>query len=332
MLDYALSHNTTVVYYAYIIAGLARQVAGLRDCDVSDSSSTSLCVHGADFIRHHAPQILDLYSHFANETASRLGRSSDTVWLIEPDWYQYSQEGQQGGGLTQDAMVSLYDQISCRIRSYLPRARLSIDVSPWATDQDAWLTPFLKNIQVRRFPSGRLLITLAAPHHRTWQPASRARSAWPLCAAATQIDFLHTSGGQSAGNSTFVRPDPHHHVTWRDLQRIGGGRGIIADTGYGVGGRAAGSVGWLNADSLGQRVAEGVVALSIAHVSHEWVQRVKKLRQRLPPAGTCMLTRASANQSRSGGLTRSGAFARSSLSRPKANRTARAGSGALRRL
>jgi hypothetical protein len=174
MLDYARLHNTTVVYYAYIVAGLARHVAGLRDCDVSDSPSTSLCVHGADFIRHHAPQILALYSHYANETASRLGRSSDSVWLIEPDWYQYSQEGQQGGGLAQDAMVSLYDRISCCIRSYLPRARLSIDVSPWVADQDAWLTPFLKNIQVRRFSPGRPLFAL--PPRATGHGSLHARA------------------------------------------------------------------------------------------------------------------------------------------------------------
>jgi hypothetical protein len=131
---------------------------------------------------------------------------------------------------------------------------------------------------------------------------------------ATQIEFLHTSGGQSAGNSTFVRSDPNNHVTWRDLQRIGGGRGIIADTGYGVGGRAAGSVGWLSSDSLSQRMVDGVVALSTAHVSTEWVQRIQKLRKRLPLPGTCMPTRASANRSRSGGLVRSAAFVRSGLS------------------
>jgi hypothetical protein len=180
MLDYARTHNRTVVYYAYIVAGLARHIAGLRDCDMSDSPSTSLCVHGADFIRQHAPQILELYSHYANETASRLGRSSDTVWLIEPDWYQYSQEGQQGGGLTQDAMVSLYGRISDSIRSHLPRARLSVDVSPWATDQDAWLTPFLRNVRVRRSPPVRPLVALpqratASGRLHTLSPATLSR-------------------------------------------------------------------------------------------------------------------------------------------------------------
>eukprot|EP00967_Tisochrysis_lutea_P030288 scaffold35539_cov35-Tisochrysis_lutea.AAC.3 len=148
LLSHTKTRNSTVVYYAYIVAGLARHMAGLQDCDVSDSPTKSLCVHGADFIRSHQADILELYSHFANETATRLGRSSDSVWLIEPDWYQYSQQSQKGGGLPHNMMISLYHRISVAIRSRLPRARLSIDVSPWANDQDSWLTAFLANIKV----------------------------------------------------------------------------------------------------------------------------------------------------------------------------------------
>jgi len=108
MLDHARVHNSTVVFYAYLIAGLARHVGGLRDCDMAETDATSLCVHGAEFIRRSEPAVLELYSHFANETAARLGRTSDTIWLIEPDWYQYSQRSQQSGGLEQNSMVALY--------------------------------------------------------------------------------------------------------------------------------------------------------------------------------------------------------------------------------
>jgi len=57
-----------------------------------------------------------------------------------------------------------------------------------------------------------------------------------------------------------------------------------------VGGRAADAVGWFDADSLRQRVADGVVALSVAHAGGDWLPRVAELRAKLPPAQACMAT------------------------------------------
>ena len=76
---------------------LARYTKGIKDCDVG---SPSLCVHGADFVREHEGLILRTYDAYANQTAKVLGRSAPVVWLMEPDWHQYNEATQRGGGLT----------------------------------------------------------------------------------------------------------------------------------------------------------------------------------------------------------------------------------------
>jgi hypothetical protein len=58
----------------YIIAFLARDVAGLLDCDVAAHGAPSLCTGGANFIRANRDRILDVYSHFAERTAATIGQ------------------------------------------------------------------------------------------------------------------------------------------------------------------------------------------------------------------------------------------------------------------
>eukprot|EP00965_Chrysotila_dentata_P012640 417017-Pleurochrysis_carterae.AAC.1 len=194
MLDRVKRFNATAVFYAYLIAMLARHTQGLHDCDVKGAHS--LCVHGADFIRRKEALILDTYEHYANETAKRLGDDAQVIWLMEPDWHQYSAPTQRGGGLRQRTMVTLFGRMVARIKRHLPKAKISFDISPWVNDQEAWLRPFLERCE---------------------------------------IDYMHTSGGRTLGDSTRVRADANNLVTWREVHRITG-KGIIADTGYGVGG------------------------------------------------------------------------------------------------
>ena len=111
MLDLVRERNVTAVYYAYIIAKLARRAIGAKDCDAAASGEPSLCVDGAEFVRRNEPLILRTYEQFANETAARAGRAARVVWLIEPDWYQYHAPTQRGGGLPQPAMVRLFSSI-----------------------------------------------------------------------------------------------------------------------------------------------------------------------------------------------------------------------------
>ena len=64
--------------------------------------------HIPDFVREHEGLILRTYDAYANQTAKVLGRSAPVVWLMEPDWHQYNEATQRGGGLTQSRMVKLF--------------------------------------------------------------------------------------------------------------------------------------------------------------------------------------------------------------------------------
>ena len=136
MLERVRAQNGTAVYYAYVIAMLARHAKGIKDCDVG---SPSLCVHGADFVREYEPLILSTYDSYANRTAAILGRMSPVVWLMEPDWHQYGEGTQRGGGLSRSHMLDLFIGMVHRIRRHLPASRISLDISPWVTDIGEWM-------------------------------------------------------------------------------------------------------------------------------------------------------------------------------------------------
>ena len=57
---------------------------GLQDCDVG---SPNLCERGSEFIRSKRAEIIAKYKHYAAETANMIGKNSDMVWLIEPDFW-----------------------------------------------------------------------------------------------------------------------------------------------------------------------------------------------------------------------------------------------------
>ena len=142
MLERVKAQNGTAVYYSYLIAMLARYTKGIKDCDVG---SPSLCVHGADFVRDHEDLILRTYEHYANQTAMVLGRGAPVVWLMEPDWHQYNEATQRGGGLAHTRMVQLFASMVARIKRHLPASLISLDVSPWVSDIREWMgahTPF----------------------------------------------------------------------------------------------------------------------------------------------------------------------------------------------
>ena len=136
MLERVKAQNSTAVYYSYLIAMLARYTKGIKDCDVG---SPSLCVHGADFVREHEGLILRTYDAYANQTAKVLGRSAPVVWLMEPDWHQYNEATQRGGGLTQSRMVKLFVAMVARIKRHLPMSLISLDVSPWVSEVGEWM-------------------------------------------------------------------------------------------------------------------------------------------------------------------------------------------------
>lgn len=142
------SKKKTPVYYAYIIAFTARNLKGLQDCDVS--SGPNLCNQGAQFVRDNRAYIVKKYDHFASNIAARIGRDATTVWLIEPDFYQYYSDAQQAGGtLSGDYMRALFDDFAKAIKNNLPNAVISWDISPWASkNMKTWWGFFKRAIAI----------------------------------------------------------------------------------------------------------------------------------------------------------------------------------------
>jgi hypothetical protein len=222
MLQLARERGLSVAYYAYVIAFLAK-ATGLFDCDVGEPS---LCQRGADYIRNNRRLILHTYARFANETAKVLGRSAEVLWLMEPDWHQYHEDTQEGGGLSHEEMVALLQAMIQQVKHFLPRAKISLDISPWVRDQEGWLRPFLRGCS---------------------------------------IDFLHTSGGRTSAGSPLIRAnDAGNTVRWAEVHRLSG-LGVIADAGYGVGGAYQGlDASWDDPENLRSRIGDGVVAVTQA--------------------------------------------------------------------
>eukprot|EP00308_Calcidiscus_leptoporus_P000992 CAMPEP_0119384182 /NCGR_PEP_ID=MMETSP1334-20130426/84074_1 /TAXON_ID=127549 /ORGANISM="Calcidiscus leptoporus, Strain RCC1130" /LENGTH=539 /DNA_ID=CAMNT_0007405159 /DNA_START=55 /DNA_END=1674 /DNA_ORIENTATION=+ len=241
MLKLALQMRISAAYYAYIVAFLAKTLAGLHDCDMGEPS---LCRHGANFIRTHIPTILATYDRFANETALRMGRTAPVLWLIEPDWHQYHEPSQEGGGLLVDEMVDLFKAITFQIFRHLPAAKISLDISPWVNQQEEWLRPFIRQCTVH---------------------------------------FVHTSGGRTSADSERIRAsDDGNYVTWKQVHQLSG-LGIIADTGYGVGGLSHGhDHQWDDTFNLRKRIADGVVAVTQSNPEAGWPRTIEKARGLLP--------------------------------------------------
>lgn len=160
MVETSAEIGATPMIYGYVIAEFGKDM-GLEDCDVAKKNETSLCVGGANLIREYfTDSILYRYREYAmgmrDQVEGRLEQNPDTyesIWMVEPDFYQYSESGsnqkasydsiaQLGGGIPDAEMGLLFRQIVDTIRTYLPAAKIAIDVSPWVLDQAAWFANF----------------------------------------------------------------------------------------------------------------------------------------------------------------------------------------------
>ena len=83
-------------------------------------------------------------------------------------------------------------------------------------------------------------------------------------------------------------------ATWAELHRITG-RGIIADTGYGVEGGPLGAEpgfdhAWVDEANLRARIHDGIVAITQANPFAGWERLLPRLRTSLPRARGCFRT------------------------------------------
>ncbi len=225
--------NLTPVIYAYVIAEYDKD-QGFSDCDVGFPNH---CTNGAQTIRTSWTNILSRYRSYAQGIANdfkKNGTVGTTVWLIEPDFFQYSVSGdaregrfeQVGGGIPDDSLTGYYfNSIVSTIKSALPNAKIAVDISPWLNDDiKTWYSHFDKS----------------------------------------KVDYLFTSGGRTQGNQSRIRNDNNNMLTWAGASAAMGGKKIIADDGYGVGGSSNDDYKeWLSVDTLGMRIQDGVIGLTI---------------------------------------------------------------------
>lgn len=129
---------------AYVIAFAARRDQGLQDCNVS--GSTNLCKYGATYLRAHLEdRVLPIYETYAKGFASSCGTTMPILWLMEPDYYQYSTGG-DAQSLTAEEAGQIMGRLVAKVRQSLPNAIFSLDISPWIPNNGRdWYSHFNMN-------------------------------------------------------------------------------------------------------------------------------------------------------------------------------------------
>jgi hypothetical protein len=194
----------TPVFYSYIIAFTARRDLGLQDCNVG---SPNLCQKGANFIRQQKSRILSQYAKYASEAAKIVG-SDPIVWMMEPDYYQYAQAGQEGGALSFAEAGAFMKEMVATVRQSLPGAVFSLDISPWINDVGGWYGAFNMADFTYINTSG------GGTDANNAKIRSANNMTWKSVHDATHKPIIADDGYGVAGSSTF------HDATWDDLNNL----------------------------------------------------------------------------------------------------------------
>src|SRR5574344_634083 len=260
MIEAAMKVKATPMIYAYVIAEFDKD-HGIGDCDVKTTANH--CTNGAQMIRtYFADSILARYREYASGMAdyiiynSPLGVNPDsvtTIWLIEPDFYQYSESGseqdvnfdQVGGGIPDDSMGIYFSQIVQTIKTYLPAAKIAIDISPWIKDMKGWYANFDMSL----------------------------------------VDYASTSGGRTLAGSAKIRSA--NISTWAGVREIIG-KPILADAGYDAGGKGTGQdTTWDNVANLNARIADGVIGVTQMDAAQGYGTLLETVRPQLSAIPGC---------------------------------------------
>lgn len=265
MLDVAMKTHSTPMIYAYVIAEFDKD-HGIVDCDTKSGGvyvTPNHCTNGAQTIRaYFADSILARYREYASGIADYItfyyspevsADTVETVWLIEPDFYQYSESGseqdanfdQVGGGIPDDSMGIYFSQIVQTIKTYLPAAKIAIDISPWIKDMPAWYANFDMSL----------------------------------------VDYASTSGGRTLAGSTKIRSA--NLSTWAEVRQVIG-KPILADAGYDAGGKGTGQdTTWDNVTNLNARIADGVIGVTQMDAAQGYGALLETVRPQLNAIPGC---------------------------------------------
>jgi Cellulose binding domain len=128
-------NETKVPYiYTYLLAGNAREAGNLGDCNIGLPSEMTLCHGGAKFLRRNKDKILQEYISTSYKIKNSFGSNKPILIHVEPDFYQYNDSTQSGGGLSLEELQNIMNSWTDAIKGILPNAYLVMDVSPWHHD------------------------------------------------------------------------------------------------------------------------------------------------------------------------------------------------------
>jgi hypothetical protein len=244
----AVLANQVPVMVAYISAAhVKREDKTMCDCNVTTSPcvpSNDLCHQGAARIAQDFTAIVNAYKSYSVGFAQCYGTTRPIVFEMEPDWYQYTTSSESAPWTPKQA-GQMMSQLVAALKSSLPNARFSIDVSPWV-----------------------------GPSNGSDNGAS-----WYSNFDMTAFTFVNTSGGGTDANTAKIRSS--NGMTWAGLSQVTG-KPILADTGYGANGSAAGEDPlWDMATNINARMADGVVSISQYNPNSNWGSTISGLRSQL---------------------------------------------------
>jgi hypothetical protein len=132
----------------YISANYVKNQANpkLCDCNVYTCGSTGgkpndLCSYGAQYITNNWSAIVSAYTSNSTGFAGCLG-GRPIIFEMEPDWYQYVGGGQVTPWTAPEAGTKMAALVQA-LKSSLPNAVFSMDISPWiAKDGADWYKNF----------------------------------------------------------------------------------------------------------------------------------------------------------------------------------------------
>jgi hypothetical protein len=239
--------NQVPVIVAYVAAFYVKRHFGLQDCNVG---TPSLCQTGAAYIQQNLTAIVDVYKSYAQGFASCYGTTRPIIFEMEPDWYQYTYSS-QSQPMTEALAGTAMSQFVNAMKSSLPNALFSMDVSPWVGPSNG----------------------------------SDNGKEWYSHFDMSLFTFVNTSGGGTNANTAVIRSS--NKMTWAGLHQVTG-KPILADTGYGANGVSAGlDPNWDVPANINARMVDGVISIAQYNPGSTWGSTISSIRSQLNAPGSC---------------------------------------------
>ena len=247
--------NQVPVVVAYVAAFYAKRHYGLCDCNVSSCGpGNDLCHYGAADISNNLGNIVNVYKSYAQGFASCYGTTRPIVFEMEPDFYQYTGAGQTAPWTFAQA-GQIMGQFIAAMKTYLPNAAFSMDISPWV-----------------------------GTNNKTGGDGSDNGKNWYSYFDMSQFTFINTSGGGTSASTEKIRGDM---MTWGGVNQVTG-KPILADTGYGVNGSPAGpDAAWDSPTNINARIVDGVISVSQYHPASSWGSTISSTRPQINLPRNC---------------------------------------------